>query len=78
MKRGRWAYTCQCKECNARIFLKEDDTAFKLSGMEHNYPHGRMYNEYKRRWCMTNMRDRCKTAPATTTIREIYNEQVLE
>lgn len=77
-KYDAWGYTCCCKECNARIFLKEDGTAFKLPSMEHNYPHESMYNEYYKRYCTKMMKDRCKTAPASTTIREIFDEAVIE
>lgn len=73
-----WGYTCSWKKCNARVFAKEDGTVFKMSSTEHSYSHGSMYNKYKESIMTKMMKERCKTAPASTTVREIFNEGVIE
>lgn len=69
--------TCYVKECDARIVIKEDQTAYKLRKMKHKY-HGSMYDTYKHMECFNLMKDKCHSAPASISVREIYNETVLE
>lgn len=71
------ACTCYEKECDARIFIKEDGSAYKLRSTKHKH-HGSMYDIHMHMHCFNKMKDRCHTAPASMSVREIYNESVLE
>lgn len=71
------ACTCYVKECDARIFIKEDKTAYKLLHTEHK-DHGSMYEIFKHMKCFNQMKDRCLTAPASMSVRDIYNEVVIQ
>lgn len=70
-------YTCYVKNCTARIYLKVDGTAFKTHSTTHSN-HGSLYSVYKEMQCINRMKEKCKTASASVTIREIYNDAVLE
>lgn len=71
-------YTCYCKACDARLYLRNDETVVKEDGMKHTKPHGSMYTLYREMHCVNMMKNRCHTAPASTTVREIYDEAVVE
>lgn len=75
---GIVACTCYEKNCNARIFIRKDETAYKLRTTEHSNTHGTMYDIFRHMHCFNLMKDRCLTAPASMSVREIYNEIILE
>lgn len=70
------ACTCIVKECDARVFLndngmaKSDHTSFQKSHESSLYP---MYLE---RHLFKWMKDRCRSAPASATLLDIYEEAV--
>lgn len=69
------ACTCFEKNCKERIFILDDGTATKESNVS-NHSHGSLYNVYKERYLYTYLKERCRTAPATAVIRDIYKEAV--
>lgn len=75
---GVTACTCYEKECTARIFVRKDETAYKLRTMQHSKTHGNMHDIFKHMHCFNLMKDKCLTAPASIPVREIYNDVVLE
>lgn len=72
------AYTCFHEECKARILIMDDGTAGKEIKSPEHYPHGSLYEVYKERCLFTWMKERCRTAPASVIIRNIYDEAVVE
>lgn len=70
------ACTCYQNDCNARIFILDDGTAAKETN-ESSHTHGSLYQVYKERYLYTWMKERCRKAPASALIRDIYNEAVL-
>lgn len=70
-------YTCYVKKCTARIYLKDDGTAFKTQIREH-CNHETMYSVYREMQYINAMKENCQNASASITIREIYNDAVLE
>lgn len=72
------ACTCYAEECRARIFIKKDNTAIReFRSMPHT-SHGSMYNKYKEMRLFVFMKERCASAPASATTKDIYDEAVLE
>lgn len=71
---------CKCykKGCKARLYIREDDTAFRNGRIDHAKNHGSMYVDYKFMYCFNQMKDKAKTALASTTTFEIYVEVVNE
>lgn len=71
------ACTCFEDDCNARIVLINDDTASKVpnAGI---HTHGSLYHVYKERKLFAWMKETCRTAPASATIRDIYNQAVVQ
>lgn len=71
------ACTCYDEKCTKRIYINEDGLVIS-SLSSHNINHGSMYETYKHMYCFNLMKDRCLTAPACMSVREIYDEVVLE
>lgn len=71
------ACTCFENDCNVRIVLINDDTASKVTNAE-THTHGSLYHVYKERELFVWMKETCRTAPASATIRDIYNEAVVQ
>lgn len=71
------AYTCYQKKCTARVYLREDGSAFKTHNSIHSN-HGSMYHIFKEMQCINTMKEKCNSASASVTIREIFNDAVLE
>lgn len=75
-KRNGIACTCYEKNCKKRILITDDGTVV-VETNEINHTHGSLYNIYKERYLYTYMKERCRTAPASAEIRDIYNEAVV-
>lgn len=69
------ACTCIVKGCDARIFLQDDGTA-KADTAIHKLHGASLYSMYKERYLFKQMKDRCRSAPASATLRDIYEEAV--
>lgn len=72
------SYTCFDERCKSRILIMNDGTAGKEIKTPNHFPHGPLYEVYKERCLYTWMKERCRTAPASAQIRNIYDEAVLE
>lgn len=70
------AFTCKEKKCKARVYLKPNGIAYKVH--EHTIKHGNMYKLYVELVCREMMRQDCKTAGASKSITDIYNEAVVQ
>lgn len=70
------ACTCFVQGCTQRIFLMNDGTAGRESPIA-DHKHESLYKTYKERSLFTFMKERCRTAPVSAMIRDIYNEAVL-
>lgn len=71
------ACTCIDQNCKARIFVREDGTAYRLSSSSH-IPHGTFYEKYRHMYCFNRMKEMAISAPASSTPYEIFTEAVLE
>lgn len=69
------ACTCVVSGCDARIFLRDDGTA-EVNASMHKLHNTSLYPMYKERDLFKWMKDRCRSAPASATIRDIYDEAV--
>lgn len=76
IKRDAISCTCYENSCTARILILSDGTAAKESNSQ-NHTHGSLYQVYKERYLFSWMKERCRTAPASALIRDIYNEAVM-
>lgn len=72
------ACTCYDPNCNARIFIRNDGTAFRLFDSIHDSQHGSFYTTYKHMMCFTKLKESVLKAPASTKISEIYKKVILE
>lgn len=70
------AFTCHCKPCKGRVYLKPNGIAYKVT--EHTVDHGSMYKQFVEFQCRNYMREECKTAGASKSIRDIYEEALLQ
>lgn len=72
--------SCKCykKGCKARLYIREDGSAFRHGDIEHAKSHGSMYTEFKFMYCFNKMKEKADTALASTTTYQIYTEVVLE
>lgn len=70
------ACTCYMKGCKERIFIMNDGTVGRATRTS-NHNHASLYNVYKELFLFNWMKERCRTAPASALIRDIYNEAVL-
>lgn len=68
------ACTCIVNGCDARISLRADGTA--KTDSSHKLHASSLYPMYKERDLFKWMKDRCRSAPASATIRDIYEEAV--
>lgn len=75
-KQNAIACTCYIKGCKVRILILDDGTAAKEVNTA-DHIHGSLYNVYKERSLYTYMKERCRTAPASAVIRDIYHEAVV-
>lgn len=71
---------CKCIKpgCKARLYIRENGTAFRKNGIDHAVNHGEMYSEYKLKYCFNKMKENAKKAPASMSEFDIYTEVVLE
>lgn len=72
------AYTCRIKGCPARVYVREDRSAFRDREIKHLSSHGSQYQEYKFMYCDNRMKDRAKSASASMTPYDIYMEVIAE
>lgn len=70
------AFTCHEKKCKGRVYLKPNGIAYKVH--DHTIKHGSMYELYVELICREMMRQECKTAGASKSITDIYNEAVVQ
>lgn len=75
-KTGLEACKCCKKGCKARLYIREDGTAFRK--VHHASNHGSMYKDFKYAHCFNKMKQRAATAPASMTTFQIYQEVLLE
>lgn len=64
-------------QCTARIFIRENGTAFKQTTHKHKR-HDSHYEIFKHMYCFNKMKDRAASAPASTQPYEIYKEVLVE
>lgn len=67
-------WTCYIKNCFGRLKLQPDGLAFKT--LEHTIQHGTMYHLYIEMKCRELMRDLCKSAGASKSLSDIYDEAI--
>lgn len=72
------ACTCYETSCTARIFIKEDGTAYKEKGHKHKKSHGSHYEIFKHMHCFNMMKNKAASSPASIQPYEIYKEVLLE
>lgn len=72
------AYTCRVKGCPARVFVKDDLTAFRDRETNHLPSHGSQYQQYKLMYCDNKMKERASGAPASMLPYDIYMEVITE
>lgn len=70
------ACTCIVKGCDARVFLNANGTAKADTASIHKSHESSLYPLYKERHLFKWMKDRCRSAPASATLRDIYEEAV--
>lgn len=70
-------FTCRKKKCNARIYVREDGTAFRDPEQCHR-SHGNQYQAFRNMYCDNKMKEKARTAPASMTPYDIYMEVVVE
>lgn len=72
--------SCKCtkKRCTARLYIRDDGSAFRKSGARHFRSHGSMYTDYKETYCFNKMKEIAGTALASTTTFQIYQEVIKE
>lgn len=71
-------YTCRVKGCPARIYVRDDRTAYRELGLNHLNSHKTQYSEYLQMRCENKMKDKAKDAVASMSPYEIYMECVKE
>lgn len=71
-------FTCRVKGCPARVFVRDDQTAYRDLETTHLSSHGSQYQDYKLMYCTNEMKRRAVTAPASMTSYDIYMETILE
>lgn len=72
------ACTCIEPKCYARLYVRDDGTAYRLNQTIHLSSHGSFYEKYKHMYCFNKMKERAASAPASSTPFEIYSDVVLE
>lgn len=70
------ACKCYTPSCNARLYIREDGTAYRR--LEHDRAHGSMYNEFKEKYCFNRLKEKAESMPASVTPFEIYQQVVSE
>lgn len=50
------AYTCYESGCNARVYIRNDNTAYRFSEVQHAQFHGKMYTNFKYMQCIASIR----------------------
>lgn len=69
------AFTCYIKKCPGRVYLRHDGIAFRISG--HTVKHDSMHKLYIEMKCRGIMREMCKTAGASKSVADIYNDAII-
>lgn len=69
-------FRCYVENCQCKVYLRKDGTAVCEANLTHR--HESMYAKYREMECINAMKNICLTAPASTTVREIYDQAVLE
>lgn len=72
--------SCKCyrQGCKARLYIREDGTAFRFIEINNAKNHGSMYSDFKQMYCFNKMKKEAETAPPSTTPFQIYQKVVLE
>lgn len=72
--------SCKCymPGCKARLYIRQDGTAFRNSTISHTKNHGSMYTDFKFMYCFNKMKQTADTAHASTTTFQIYSKVVSE
>lgn len=72
--------SCKCyvPKCRSRLYIREDGTAFRKSNVEHAQNHGSMYTDFKYKYCFNKMKQKAKTAPASLSAFQIFQEVISE
>lgn len=60
------------KGCTARLFVRDDHTAYRDRERKHLQSHGNQYQDYKLMYCDNRMKQRDISAPASMTPYDIY------
>lgn len=76
LKSNEEAFTCNYQKCQARVYLQQDGIAYKVK--EHTIEHGSMYDKYMELQCRQLMREECKSAGASKSISDIYNDALIK
>lgn len=76
VKSNEEAFTCNYPKCRGRLYLKRNGIAYKVN--HHTIDHGSMYNKYLEIQCRQLMRDECKSAGASKSVSDIYNDAVIK
>lgn len=76
LKSSEEAFTCNYPKCQARVYLQQDGIAYKVK--EHTIAHGSMYDKYMEMQCRQLMREECKSAGASKSVTDIYNDAVIK
>lgn len=75
IKTGIKACTCYDANCNARLYILDESTAY-CSPTPHN--HGTNYETYMQMYCYNSMKQKTLSAPASAANLEIYKEAIKE
>lgn len=70
------AFTCNYPKCRGRIYLTQNGIAYRVA--DHTIDHGSMYNKFLEMQCRELMRDECKSAGASKSVSDIYNDAVIK
>lgn len=70
------AFTCYVKQCKGRVFLKPNGVVYM--GNPHTVDHGSMYENLALFQYRHEMRESCKTADASKTVKHIYDDAVIK
>lgn len=74
-KTGIKACTCYDENCNARLYIMDESTAFS-NLTPHN--HGSHYEVYIHMYCYNLLKQKTLSAPASVSNKDIYNEVIKE
>lgn len=76
-KTGIIACTCYEKNCSARLFIKNDESAFRYRSKPHDV-HCTHYEAFMLMHCFNKIKQKTRSAPASMFSSDIYDEVVKE